>query len=111
MIASDWINKVLEKAVPICPQFPKRNGKQNKYSETLMDKGLQQSVPVVPSVPIREEISDNLIGQTDPDFEKVRAWLFQIGEPEEDHYLVLDKCKNDPSLIAYYLGLTNNDKE
>lgn len=111
MIASNWINKVLEKAVPICPQFPKRNGRQNKYSETHMDKGLQQSVPVVPNIPIREEISDNLIEQTDSDFEKVRAWLFQIGEPEEDHYLVLDKCKNDLSLIAYYLGLTNNDKE
>lgn len=74
----------------------------------MMDKGLQQSAPIVP---IKEEISDNLIGQTDSDFEKVRAWLFQIGEPEEDHYLVLDKCKNDPNLIAYYLGLTNKDKE
>jgi len=111
LIASDWINKVLEKAVPIYPQFPKSNGKQNKYSETQMDKGLQQSVPIVPDVPIKEEISDNLIGQTDPGFEIVRAWLFQIDEPEEDHYLVLDKCKNDPSLIAYYLGLTNKDKE
>lgn len=111
MIASDWINKVLEKAVPICPQFPNRNERQNKYSETQMDKGLQQYVPVVPYVPIKEEISNNLIGQTDSGFEKVRAWLFQIGEPEEDHYLVLDKCKNDPSLIAYYLGLTNKDKE
>jgi hypothetical protein len=111
LISSNLINKILEKAVPICPQFQKRNGRQNKYSETQMDKGLQQSVPVVPNVPIKEEISDNLIGQTNTGFEKVRAWLFQIGEPEEDHYLVLDKCKNDPSLIAYYLGLTNNDKE
>jgi hypothetical protein len=111
LIASDWINKVLEKAVPIYPQLPKRNGRQNKYSGTMMNKGLQQSAPIVPNVPIKEVISDNLSGQTDSDFEKVRGWLFQTGEPEEDHYLVLDKCKSDTNLIAYYLGLTNNDKE
>ena len=103
MIASDWINKVLEKAVPIYPQFPKSNGKQNKYSETQMDKGLQQSVPIVPDVPIKEEISDNLIGQTDPGFEIVRAWLFQIDEPEEDHHLVMAKCRNDPEAFTYFL--------
>lgn len=103
MIASDWINKVLEKAVPICPQFPKRNGRQNKYSKTQMGKGIQQSVPIVPDVPIKEEISDNLIGQTDSDFEKIRAWLFQIDEPEEDHHLVMAKCRNDPEAFTYFL--------
>lgn len=103
MIAPDWINKVLEKAVPICPQFPKRNGRQNKYSEIHINEGLQQSVPIVPNVPIKEEISDNLIGQTDQGFEKVRAWLFQIGEPEEDHNLVMAKCRNDPEAFTYFL--------
>ncbi len=103
MIASDWINKVLEKAVPICPQFPKHNRRQNKYSESYMDKGLQQSIPIVPDVPIKEEISDNLIGQTYPGFEIVRAWLFQIGEPEEDHHLVMAKCRNDPEAFTYFL--------
>jgi len=103
LIASNWINKVLEKAVPICPQFQKHNGRQNKYSETQMDKGLQQYIPVVPYVPIKEEISNNLIGQTDSGFEKVRAWLFQIGEPEEDHHLVMAKCRNDPEAFTYFL--------
>lgn len=37
------------------------------------------------------------------DIEKVRAWLFKIGEPKEDHCIVLDKCKNDPEAMAYFL--------
>lgn len=78
MIASDWINKVLEKAVPICPQLPKRDGRQNKYSGTMMNKGLQQSASIVPNVPIKEEIFDNLIGQTDSDFEKARPSYFKL---------------------------------
>ena len=37
------------------------------------------------------------------DIEKIRSWLYRIGEPEEDHYLVLNKCRNDPEALAYYL--------
>jgi hypothetical protein len=37
------------------------------------------------------------------EIEIVRAWLFKIGEPEEDHYLVWDKCRNDPEAMAYFL--------
>ncbi len=35
--------------------------------------------------------------------EMIRAWLYKIGEPEEDHYLVLGKCRNDPESIQYFL--------
>jgi len=35
--------------------------------------------------------------------EKIRIWLSQIGEPVEDHYLVLDKCRNDPEALEYFL--------
>ncbi|MBL8497326.1 hypothetical protein ABF87_04305 [Nitrosomonas sp. JL21] len=39
------------------------------------------------------------------DIEKVRSCLVQIGEPEENHYLILNKCKRDPEALVYYLGL------
>lgn len=31
------------------------------------------------------------------------AWLHKIGEPEEDHYLVIDKCKSDSDAMEYFL--------
>ena len=37
------------------------------------------------------------------DIQIIRTWLYSIGEPEEDHYLILNKCKNDPEALAYYL--------
>lgn len=33
----------------------------------------------------------------------IQSWLFKIGEPEEYHYIVLDKCKNDPEVLEYFL--------
>ncbi len=35
--------------------------------------------------------------------EMIRAWLHKIGEPEEDHHLILDKCRNDPEAMEYFL--------
>ena len=35
--------------------------------------------------------------------EMIRAWLHRIGEPEEDHFLVLDKCLNNPEALEYFL--------
>lgn len=35
--------------------------------------------------------------------EIIRGWLFKIGEPEEDHQLVLNKCKSDPEAMEYFL--------
>lgn len=37
------------------------------------------------------------------DIQKIRTWLYSIGEPEEDHYLILNKCKRDPEVLAFYL--------
>ena len=37
----------------------------------------------------------------------IRSWLFRIGEPAEDHHLVLDKCKADPEAMAYFLKHTS----
>lgn len=35
--------------------------------------------------------------------EIIRTWLFKIGEPESDHHLVIDKCKNDQDALIYFL--------
>jgi hypothetical protein len=35
--------------------------------------------------------------------EMIKAWLFKIGEPSEDHHIVLSKCRNDPEALAYFL--------
>ena len=40
---------------------------------------------------------------TPEDLKKIRIWLNQIGEPEEDHYLVLNKCRRDLEALDYYL--------
>jgi hypothetical protein len=50
----------------------------------------------------KQEIIDQLSNQ-ESDLEKIRTWLFKIGEPEEDHFLVLDRCKNDLVALAYFL--------
>lgn len=33
----------------------------------------------------------------------IKEWLFSIGEPEEDHYIVLDKCRNNAEAMVYFL--------
>ncbi|SFN03330.1 hypothetical protein [Nitrosomonas communis] len=40
---------------------------------------------------------------TDSNLEVIRTWLFSIREPEEDHYHVLNKCRNDPKALEYFL--------
>ena len=43
--------------------------------------------------------------------EIIGNWLFKIGEPEEDHHLVIDKCKNDPQALAYFLKYASGEFE
>lgn len=43
--------------------------------------------------------------------EMIRAWLFKISEPEEDHCLVLDKCRNDPDAMTYFLKHASGEFE
>lgn len=35
--------------------------------------------------------------------EMIRAWLHKIREPEEDHHLVLDKCRLNAEAMQYFL--------
>ena len=43
--------------------------------------------------------------------EAISAWLNEIGEPESDHYLVLDKCRDDSEVLAYFLIHANGQLE
>jgi hypothetical protein len=33
----------------------------------------------------------------------IRTWLKEIGEPVEDHNIVMDKCRLNPETLIYYL--------
>ncbi len=43
--------------------------------------------------------------------EMIRAWLHKIGEPEEYHCLVIDKCKRDHEALIYFLKWAGTDEE
>lgn len=53
------------------------------------------------------------IGNSDliVNIEKIRIWLFQIGEPVEDHDIVLNKCRNDPDAMNYFLKHASGEFE
>lgn len=78
---------------------------------TLTDDGVIELSPI-------EKISDKLIErlrkhklaivcelkkEQDQKIEMVKLWLFKINEPEEFHYLVIDKCKAHPEALEYFL--------
>ena len=43
--------------------------------------------------------------------EIVRALLHRIGEHEEDHFLVIDKCRSDPEVLEYFLKHARGEYE
>jgi hypothetical protein len=45
---------------------------------------------------------------TDSNIERIRSWLYQIGEPEEDHHLIIEKCRNHPEVMHYFLKHATN---
>lgn len=67
-----------------------------KITHELIER-LRRLKPAIIAVLKREQWERN------HKIEMIRAWLFKIGEPEEDHHLVLDKCRNDPETLAYFL--------
>lgn len=105
MITQGWfIREVLKKDfVPnsdICPQSPKTDWGQNKNTETLMDKGFQESVPNVPAVPTKKESPCVLSGKTESksqDLETIRQWMIDGGRPPADYLfrLIIEKCEKD----------------
>lgn len=50
---------------------------------------------------IEELKREQLIQQTP--IKLIQSWLYRINEPEEDHSSVLDKCRNNPEAMEYFL--------
>jgi len=57
-----------------------------------------RTIPTVANVAVAKPTNEKI----NRDIEKIRTWLFHVGEPEEDHYLVINKCRNDPEALACY---------
>jgi hypothetical protein len=66
------------------------------------------SSPLSPFSPAIAFKSDS---PSESDLEKIRTWLSKIGEPEEDHLLVIDKCRNDPQALEYFLKYARGEFE
>lgn len=43
--------------------------------------------------------------------EMIQAWLFRIGEPEDYHFVVIDKCRSNPEAMQYFLKHANGEFE
>lgn len=61
------------------------------------------TVATVATVTVAKSTQDQTALPTFDEETAIRAWLFKIGEPEEDHHIVLDKCRNNPEALAYFL--------
>lgn len=57
---------------------------------------------------IINEDSDCAINNSEQ-FQMIRAWLYKIEEPEEDHSLVLNKCRSDSEALQYFLKHTREN--
>ncbi len=67
---------------------------------------LVPSVAKVASVAVADNRNEKIDQQN---IEIVRTWLYRIDESEEDHHLVLDKCRRDPEAMQYFLKHTRGE--
>lgn len=105
MISKNWFNNVVfqNHSVPI-KSF--RQGNEGNSVEIDISDLSQEFVPSIPSITI-QKVPLQYFSKFD--IEKIRKWLFSIEEPEEFHYLVIDKCKQDPEAFKYFLNWANRD--
>ena len=110
MITQGWfIREVLKKDfVPTCPQSPETNWGQNEIAKNRMDKGFQEYVPSVPSVPTKKEASCVLSGKDEnksQDLETICQWVADGGRPSNDYLckLIIEKCERDPEARARFV--------
>lgn len=101
----DWFDDLINDFVPTCPQLSPQKRGQNEVDETPMDKGFTNYIPNVPVVPTQKGNTEKILSITRKQETTIKTWLTEAGKPEEDHYLVLNKCKRDPEALAYYLRL------
>ncbi|PTQ78380.1 hypothetical protein C8R26_103142 [Nitrosomonas oligotropha] len=87
-------------------EVEKRKNFHNSPESELTKPPKGASVSFVSSVP--EENKKNSDVQS-LQIEQVRQWLFKAGEPEEDHYLVIDKCKADHDAMNYFFKYASGE--
>ncbi len=89
-------------------------------NEKNLNNSLITKVPKVPevpfdtfdtSIPVTIEKNSFVIGNESLQIEIIRAWLHKIGEPPDDHYLVIDKCMNDPDVLLYFFKHARGEYE
>lgn len=68
----------------------------------LINKNTKVATATVATHATDNQENDSTVAKLS-DIEKIQGWLYQIGEPEEEHHIVLDKCKNDPEVLEYFL--------
>ncbi|MBA3696993.1 MAG: hypothetical protein H0W85_09650 [Methylotenera sp.] len=66
------------------------------------------SVAKVASVAVANSPDEKI---TQIEIDLIRAWLYKIGEPPEDHHLVTHKCSNDPDALLYFLRHARGEYE
>lgn len=99
----DWFDDLINDFVPTCPQLSPQPRGQKEVIETRMDKGFKNSVPNVPPVPTKKYDSEKISSITQKHEALISSWLYHISEPEEDRFLILNKCRLDPEVFAFYL--------
>ena len=67
-------------------------------------------VPKVSEVPF-DTFDTSTQAQMEKNILLIRSWLFQIGEPSEDHGIVLNKCRSNPEALQYFLKHARGESE
>lgn len=85
---------------------PTEKGENSPFRPTIrpcengLDTASSHDSPISPAVNLK---SISPTSTAENNLEKIRTWLFEIGEPESDHFLVLERCRGDAEALAYYL--------
>lgn len=78
----------------------------SKESEKKFDDAPEPKISWLPSVSFVSSVSEENkknSGIQSLQIEMIQAWLHRIGEPVEDHALILDKCRNDHEALQYFM--------
>lgn len=67
-----------------------------KITNELIERLLKHKPEIVEELKLQQHMQSSHI-------ELIRTWLYSSNEPEEDHHLVLDKCRSDPEALKYFL--------
>lgn len=71
-------------------------------NKKILSNPVITEVPKVPKAPF-DTFDTSTQAQIKKNILLIQSWLFQLKEPEDDHYLVIDKCKRDSGAMEYFL--------